>query len=51
MARYILSIDQGTTSSRTIIFDKKGQIVAQSQREIDMIYMQADYVEQHAYDI
>ena len=51
MKKYIIAIDQGTTSSRTIIFDKQGNIVSQSQREIPMIYKQENYVEQNAYDI
>ena len=51
MKKYIIAIDQGTTSSRTIIFDKEGNIVSQSQREIPMIYEHENYVEQNAYDI
>ncbi len=51
MKKYIIAIDQGTTSSRTIIFNKKGEIVSQSQREIEMIYEYENYVEQNAYDI
>lgn len=51
MKKYVLAIDQGTTSSRTIIFDHNGDIVSQSQREIQMIYQQENYVEQEAYDI
>ena len=34
MEKYILSIDQGTTSSRAILFDKKGDIVATAQEEV-----------------
>jgi len=51
MKKYVLAIDQGTTSSRTIIFDKNGEIVSQSQREIPMVYQQENFVEQEAYDI
>lgn len=51
MKPYVLAIDQGTTSSRCIIFNKEGQIVSQSQREVPMIYEQEHYVEQNAYDI
>ena len=51
MKKYVVSIDQGTTSSRTIIFDKRGKIISQSQREINMIYQKENYVEQNAYDI
>ncbi len=51
MKKYVIAIDQGTTSSRTIVFNKLGEIVSQSQREIEMIYDQENYVEQNAYDI
>jgi glycerol kinase len=51
MKRYVLAIDQGTSSSRAILFDKSGRIRAMSQREIPMIYEQEGYVEQNAYDI
>lgn len=51
MKNYVLAIDQGTTSSRAILFNKKGEIVNKSQREITMIYQQDDFVEQDAYDI
>ena len=46
MKKYVLAIDQGTTSSRAIILDKDGEMVSQSQREIPMIYQQENYVEQ-----
>lgn len=45
MADYILSIDQGTTSSRAIIFDKSGNIKAIAQQEFKQIYPQAGWVE------
>lgn len=51
MKKYVLAIDQGTTSSRAILFDNKGTIVSQSSREIDMIYIKEDYVEQKAFEI
>ena len=51
MKKYVLAIDQGTTSSRTIIFDKQGNIVNQRSQEIDMIYIKEDFVEQKAFDI
>lgn len=51
MKKYILAIDQGTTSSRAILFDKKGNIVSSSQKEIKMIYDKEDYVEQDALEI
>lgn len=42
---YILSLDQGTTSSRAIIFDHSGSLVAQSQREHQQIFPQPGWVE------
>jgi len=45
MADYIIAIDQGTTSSRAIIFDKKGSIVATGQKEHDQILPKAGWVE------
>ena len=38
MDHYILSLDQGTTSSRAIIFDKKGNIVTVAQKEFTQIF-------------
>lgn len=37
MGKYIISLDQGTTSSRAIIFDKEQNIIGISQREITQI--------------
>jgi len=51
MKKYVLAIDQGTTSSRTIIFDKEGNVVSQASKEIEMIYIKEDFVEQKAFDI
>jgi glycerol kinase len=48
---YILSIDQGTTSSRAIIFDHDGKIVSQSQREHQQIFPQAGWVEHDPMEI
>ncbi|TFD67828.1 glycerol kinase GlpK [Cryobacterium ruanii] len=45
MADYILAIDQGTTSSRAIIFDKAGSIVSTGQLEHEQIFPQAGWVE------
>ncbi|TFD51560.1 glycerol kinase GlpK [Cryobacterium frigoriphilum] len=45
MSDYILSIDQGTTSSRAIIFDKAGSIVSTGQLEHEQIFPQAGWVE------
>ena len=51
MARYVMALDQGTTSSRAIIFNKKGQIKAKSQKEFDQIYPQAGWVEHDPMEI
>ncbi len=45
MAKYVLALDQGTTSSRAIVFDKKGNIVSKAQNEFEQIYPQAGWVE------
>ena len=45
MADYILAIDQGTTSSRAIVFDHSGSIVASGQKEHEQIFPKAGWVE------
>lgn len=49
--RYIIALDQGTTSSRTIIFDHDANIVATSQREFTQIYPKAGWVEHDPMEI
>lgn len=49
--KYILALDQGTTSSRCIIFDKKGQIVSMAQKEFTQIYPQPGWVEHNPREI
>ncbi|HEY1008879.1 MAG TPA: glycerol kinase GlpK [Daejeonella sp.] len=51
MADYILALDQGTTSSRAIIFDKKGNIAAIAQKEFEQIYPQPGWVEHDPMEI
>ena len=51
MSKFILSLDQGTTSSRAIIFDKKGNIVATAQKEFTQIFPQPGWVEHDANEI
>ena len=51
MARLVMALDQGTTSSRTIIFNEKAKIVASSQAPFDCIYPQSGWVEQKPADI
>ena len=46
--KYIVAFDQGTTSTRAIIFDKKGTIVAISQKELQQYYPQSGWVEHDA---
>ena len=45
MAEYVLSLDQGTTSSRAILFDRGGNIVQMAQQEFPQIYPQPGWVE------
>jgi len=51
MSKYILSLDQGTTSSRAIVFDKEGSIISIAQREFKQIYPQPGWVEHNATEI
>lgn len=51
MEKYILSIDQGTTSTRAIIFDHNSQIVASASEEITQIYPKPGWVEHNANEI
>ena len=50
-ARYVAAIDQGTTSSRCILFDRDGAIVASAQREHRQIYPRPGWVEHDAVEI
>ncbi len=43
--KFVMALDQGTTSSRAIIFNKKGEIVAKSQNEFNQFYPQNGWVE------
>lgn len=51
MSKYILSLDQGTTSSRAIIFNHEGEIVAIAQKEFTQIYPNAGWVEHDPMEI
>jgi glycerol kinase len=42
---YLLALDQGTSSSRSIVFDEHGHIVALAQRELTQIYPRPGWVE------
>ncbi|TGE23202.1 glycerol kinase GlpK [Hymenobacter metallicola] len=49
--QYILALDQGTTSSRAILFDRKGHIVAQAQKEFTQIFPKPGWVEHDPLEI
>ncbi|MDD6160378.1 MAG: glycerol kinase GlpK [Oscillospiraceae bacterium] len=51
MSKYILALDQGTTSSRVILFDEEQNIVGVSQREFTQIYPKEGWVEHDAMEI
>jgi glycerol kinase len=51
MANYVLAIDQGTTSTRAIIFDQKGSIVSTGQLEHEQIFPKAGWVEHDPMEI
>src|ERR671936_768918 len=49
--RYVLALDQGTTSSRAIVFDEDGRAVASAQREFEQHYPQPGWVEHDPQEI
>lgn len=49
--QYILSLDQGTSSSRAIVFDHDGEIKAVAQQEFRQIFPQSGWVEHHPQEI
>ncbi len=51
MEKYILSLDQGTTSSRAILFNKEGEIVHTAQREFKQHFPKSGWVEHNANEI
>ena len=51
MQQYILSFDQGTTSSRAIVFDHTGAIISVAQKEFKQIFPQPGWVEHDANEI
>jgi glycerol kinase len=51
MEKYILSLDQGTTSSRAILFNQKGEIVHVAQKEFTQIFPRPGWVEHNANEI
>lgn len=51
MDTYIMAIDQGTTSTRAILFDKESNMIAVAQKELENFYPHPGWVEQNANDI
>lgn len=51
MSKYILALDQGTTSSRAILFDHAGSIISVAQQEFPQIFPRAGWVEHNPEDI
>jgi len=51
MKKYLMALDQGTTSSRCIIFNKKGEIVSLAQKEFTQYFPQSGWVEHDANEI
>ncbi len=51
MKNYIMALDQGTTSSRCILFDKKGNICSMAQKEFTQIYPKPGWVEHNPMEI
>ena len=49
--KYVMALDQGTTSSRCILFNKSGDIVSIAQKEFQQIYPSAGYVEHNPMEI
>lgn len=51
MGNYVMALDQGTTSSRCILFDKKGTMCSVAQKEYTQYYPKADWVEHDPHEI
>lgn len=51
MSKFIIALDQGTTSSRAVLFDEKGSIVGMVQQEFTQIFPQPGWVEHNANEI
>ena len=51
MKKYIMALDQGTTSCRCIIYDRKGQVISVAQKEFTQIFPQPGWVEHDAMEI
>ncbi|MEG0805063.1 MAG: glycerol kinase GlpK [Lachnospiraceae bacterium] len=51
MEQYVMALDQGTTSSRCILFNKSGHIVSMAQKEFEQIYPKPGWVEHNPLDL
>jgi glycerol kinase len=51
MSKYLVAIDQGTTSSRSIVFDKQGNIIQSAQKEFTQIFPKPGWVEHDPMEI
>jgi len=51
VANHVIALDQGTTSTRAIIFDAQGRIVQSAQREHEQVFPRAGRVEHDATEI
>lgn len=51
MKKYVMALDQGTTSSRCILFDRQGNVVSMAQKEFTQIYPKTGWVEHDAMEI
>ena len=51
MEKYILALDQGTTSCRAIIYNKKGEPIITAQKEFQQFFPKSGWVEQNAMEI
>ena len=49
--KYILALDQGTTSSRAIVFDDKGTILSKAQEELTQLYPKPGWIEHDPHEI
>ena len=51
MKKYVLALDEGTTSARAILFDKNANIISMAQHEFPQYYSHAGWVEQEPMEI
>ena len=51
MGKYVIALDQGTTSSRCILFDQQGTICSVAQKEFTQLYPQPGWVEHNPMEI